>query len=322
MLVLPSSMEHLTPAYQAMLERYRSLKFLPLLPELNGVKIELRRFQGWADYLRTMEGQYARLLLVDLDVVFQRNPFAMPLEAGVALHLFAEWHGLKIGQCEVHRTWFNGCAGRRSGVFIPQQVAKSYYIHDRICAGSTFGTVEAMQVYLDLMTESLQASNWKCNDQAMHIHLYYSGLLHEKLAQAGLGSARLVPNAEALLGTVGTTPVVRINEWGEILNERGQVQHIVHQFKRHDKLSEIVRQRYGWISPPGQPNTAFKVPELVESGVKPVRGWYHQFTSQQAPTEDKAELKQYILPMVSKATCNPLKQLCSCRYPDCQWHYE
>jgi hypothetical protein len=96
-----------------------------------------------------------------------------------------------------------------------------------------------MALYFELMAESLEEAGWKCNDQATYIHLYYSGTLALKLDRHGLGVVELVSNEDAEhIGTVGTTPLVRINAGGETLSENGEVQAIVHQFKRHEKLKK------------------------------------------------------------------------------------
>ncbi len=251
------------------------------------------------------------------------------MDSGVELHYFAEWRGLKIGQCNVHMRWFNGCASSKA---IAANVSEAYMPLDRICAGSIYGTVAAMQVYLDLMAEQLKSSGWGCNDQAMHIHIYYSGLLDEELKKKGLGKVHLVPNEDALLGTVGTTPLVRFNEWGEMLNENGQVQHAIHQFKTHARLSEIVWMRYGWVMPVGVKNAIPSVPELVEEvkvdaaaptpEPEPEKHAYHHPPNTTDSELAKVELKRYLLSNVSSETCNGGGVLCSCRHHDCQLHYE
>ena len=326
-LVPPTFMEEILPGFRALMQRYPSLEFIPSLPEVGGVHVVLRRFQGWSEYLKTLTGQYDKVLGSDLDVVFQRNPFAMPMHTGVELLYFAEWRGLKIGQCSVHRKWFNGCASSQSGTFIPSNVSADYNHRDRICAGSIYGTARAMQIYLDVMTEQLKGSNWACNDQAMHIHIYYSGLLDASLSAAGVGEAYLVANDEALLGTVGTTPLVRFNEWGEMLNEKGQVQHAVHQFKTHARLSEIVWKRYGWLAAVGTNNPIPAVPELVEEpseteGAEGESNVHRYHAGKQQDDDEKAELKRYLLANASQETCQEEDSLCSCRHHDCQLHYE
>jgi hypothetical protein len=343
-LVPQNSLDEISPPFRALMQRYPTLELIPALPDLGGVNVVLGRFKGWSEYLKKLPDRYDKVLASDLDVVFQRNPFAMPMDPGVELLYFAEWRGLKIGQCSVHGKWFDGCASSNT---ISHNVSAAYKPLDRICAGSTYGTARAMQVYLDVMAGELSASNWKCNDQAMHIHIYYSGLLDEQLRKSGIGSTYLVPNDEALLGTVGTTPMVAFNEWGEMLNEKGQVQHAIHQFKTHARLRELVVMKYGWLAPVGRPDAIPPIPELVEeskakqgsggegdeeerdaassgtgTGAGEGKHAYHHPHAAATVADKAGELKRYQLPSVSNASCNAEGILCSCRYHDCQIHYE
>ena len=332
-LVPPAFLEQINPGFRALMERYPSLELIPILPEISGVSVVLARFKGWAEHLKAKAAQYDKVLISDLDVVFQKSPFTMPMDSGVELLYFTEWRGLKIGQCGVHRSWFSGCVNSQA---ITQDQYDSYKFLDRICAGNVFGTTAATQVYLDLMTESLKSSRWGCNDQAMHIHLYYSSLLREALKKSDIGKVYLVPNEEALLGTVGTTPLVRFNEWGEFLNDAGQVQHVVHQFKQHPRLSEIVWRRYGWFRAVGDKDAIPPPPEVVEEGkeyvdmASKIEGDHtdhanHPHTHGLPPPGaevEKQELKRYILVNVTEESCNGDGLLCSCRNHDCQLHYE
>ncbi|OJD21542.1 hypothetical protein ACJ73_07115 [Blastomyces percursus] len=66
------------------------------------------------------------------------------------------------------------------------------------------------------MAAELMWSKYECNDQAIHIHIFYSKLLDVKF------QASMVPNEEALFGTVGTTPIVNFNEWVGVEREWGR----------------------------------------------------------------------------------------------------
>ena len=136
----------------------------------------------------------------------------------------------------------------------------------------------------------------------MHIHIYYSSTLETNLRAKGFGGVRLVPNEDALLGTVGTVPMVTYNEWGEILNERGEVQYAIHLYKQHWRLKEIVTKRFGWMADVGS-----RVP-TVENLVESDDGGDEAY-------------KQFILPGVSTETCTEDESLCSCVNSDCQIHY-
>lgn len=341
-IIVPQSLfEDLPPGFKALMKRYPSLKFVAALPEIEDVAVVLRRFQGWSDFLNLHATQYEKVLACDLDVVFQRNPFGMEMKPDTELLYFAEWRGLKIGQCSVHVSWFNQCGSEESGSFISQQQSLGYMHKDRICAGSVYGTARAMKVYLDTMAAQLKLSSYHCNDQAMHIHIYYSDLLDRELRSNGIGKTELVPNDEALFGSVGTTPMVTFNEWGEMLNEKGKVQYGVHQYKTHTLLSDIVWRKFGWYAEVGQNGSIPTVARLTEVKTQQRLGSESHDDQQgdEKPTHidsdhdlrharnekedaDVPSYKQYRLLNVSESTCGSHSSLCSCKYEDCQVHYE
>ncbi|KAL2364682.1 hypothetical protein RJZ56_002346 [Blastomyces dermatitidis] len=290
--------------FKALLERYPSLEFVGVLPETDA-PIVMRRFQGFANFVGGVPTAWDKILVCDLDVAFQRNPFNMEMGSGTELLYFAEWRGLKIGQCKVHVGWFDACA--RS--YMSQNQAESYKSLDRLCAGSTYGTAMAMAVYLRTMAAELMWSKYECNDQAIHIHIFYSKLLDTKLTQAGLGHASMVPNEEALFGTVGTTPIVNINEWGEALNERGDVQYAVHQYKTHRRLSEIIWKRYGWITEV-KGKAVHSVPDLIED-----TEWSKEMST------GSGKLARFKLGSATSELCAGEGTMCSCKYEDCQMDY-
>lgn len=300
----PEFAEDLPDTFKALLERYKNLEIIGSLPVNITDWVMLNRFIGWSRLLGEVESSYDKVLVADLDIVFQRNPFSMPLNDDVGLLLFAEWSGFKIGQCKWHDSWFQGCSNTTQGAFITEEQHASYGHLDRICAGSTYGTAHAIAAYLDLMTSELARSNYECNDQAIHIHLFYSGKMQETLRAQSVGDVQLVPNAESLFGTVGTNPFVRYNEWGEMVNDLDQVQVAVHQFKHHRLLADMARRKYGWQTKLGGPS---HTPPLLEVN--------------KTFTEAKpAELAQFLLVGVGNGTCENSTTLCSCRWDDCQFH--
>jgi len=294
--------QNLAPSFKALEHRYPALHFIGILPYIENAPAVITRFPGWSGYVESVYTKYDKILTCDLDVVFQRNPFNMPLNPDVELLYFAEWRGFKIGQCGIHMQWFDWCANAPGGPYITYEQIETYKPLDRICAGSVYGTARAMHVYLTTMATELAGTNHECNDQAMHIHLYYSSILETNLRAKGFGGVTLVPNEDSLLGTVGTTPMVTYNEWGEILNERGEVQYAIHQFKQHWRLSEMVWRRFGWMGAVG--STVPTVANLVES-------------------DDGGDevYKRFMLSGTSTETCTEDASLCSCRDSDCQFHY-
>jgi hypothetical protein len=207
---------------------------------------------------------------------------------------------------------------------------------DRICAGSVYGTARAMSVYMDTMATSLLNSAYQCNDQAMHIHIYYAGVLEGNLRAHGLGGVYLVPNEEALFGSVGTTPMVSYNEWGEILSEKGEVQVAVHQYKTHSLLSDIVWRRYGWLAEVGRMGAVPEIPALVvvegeddekkededEDGAENDNGNEPELRLVRHEEGKEKSLMQYRLTEGKQNTCGSLSSLCSCKYEGCEVHYD
>lgn len=348
-IVVPSYLaQDLAPSFKALQHRYPTLNFVGGLPYIENIPVVLTRFQGWADYLELMYTKYDKVLTCDLDIVFQRNPFNIPLKPDVELLYFTEWRGLKIGQCMFHMQWFNWCTDAPGGPYITSEQIEAYKPLDRICAGSVYGTARAMHVYMDTMATELAGTDHQCNDQAMHIHLYYSSILETNLRAKELGGVTLVPNEDSLLGTVGTTPMVTYNEWGEILNERGEVQYAVHQYKHHWRLREIVQKRFGWMADVGSavPDVADldevedrldeegKFEGNEEEGTdsdqddnsvsKHLRAHKHSAHSHSSNWQEAGgePYKQFILVNVSIETCKEDDSLCSCINDDCQIHYE
>jgi hypothetical protein len=239
------------------------------------------------------------------------------MKRGVGLLYFGEWRGMKIGQCGIHMRWFAGCTKTPDTPYITEEQIASYVPLDRICAGSTYGTAGAVAVYLQMMADELFRSNYQCNDQALHTHLFYSGLLEARLMKAGVGRPWLVPNEEALFGTVGTTPFVPFNEWGEILNEVGEVQVGIHQYKHHRALTAIVLKRYGWMADVANSKVP-PIPVLQEQNDNtPKNG------TDQTPDSPKQiqHMPRYRLD-ASPETCKVESSLCSCKFGNCQFNYE
>jgi hypothetical protein len=305
------------PGFRTLMNRYPSLSFVGALPDSDTIPTVLRRFQGFSSIVGgSPQEAYSNVLLCDLDVFFQQNPFTLSdfMPDGVELLYFAEWRGLKIGQCNVHLRWFDACATAPGWPYISLEQSESYKPLDRICAGSTYGSSRAMAVYLRTMDAEMRRSKYQCNDQAVHTHIFYSRLLDAKLSQAGFGKVELVPNADALLGTVGTTPMVRFNHWGEILNEKGEVQVAVHQYKTHHILTKLVWKKYGWVRElEGTGDDLGKVPDLRED---------NQWTEEVKEGNDEALLLRYKLGDATKADCEEEEKLCSCKYEDCQMDYK
>lgn len=197
---------------------------------------ERYRFLVWLRYLTSKSKSnnvynyqnYDIIFNSDLDVLVQRDPFDIKFQDGLAV--FKEYSQMKIKDCEIHLNWFQEAHDYWGDV-------SSYFAKQRICAGTTMGTSIEYMEYLYRMVEIM--NECICNDQATHIHLVYSNQLGISITQF---DTEVGP-----VGTIGTTPVVKYNEFGEILNDVGQVYRVVHQFKRHRVLSRMIQQRFAYF---------------------------------------------------------------------------
>lgn len=168
------------------------------------------------------------------------------------------------------------------------------------------------------MAEKLSRAQYRCNDQAMHQHLFYSGKLDSALSDKGLGRTQILATENGPLGTLGTTPMVAFNAWGEILNEANEVYVVVHQFKRHKILRDMIRRKYRWSAPAGV-NQSPPIPALEIDET-----WSAQEQSRIAQ-QGKGE-KDIFVPRwrlkEQPQTCKSEENLCSCKdfqSPTCQF---
>lgn len=300
---------HPPAGMKAILNRHPNLELLGTLPQPAGHEKEINsnRFIAWQEFLDHHRGKYGSILNSDLDVAFQRNPFSIPIGSGEGVVFFNEWSGLSIGNEQINSGWTGGCNnGHMSGEFVSKTVSDTYMDKDIICAGNTYGTVKGMAVYYKMMVDGIQKSKYECNDQAYHYHIAYSGELQQKLESASAGNLTIMRDRATLLNPIGTTPYVRWNEWGEVLNDEGTVIVAAHQFKWHPRLLDIFSGRFGWRAPPGS--------QLAESPV------YRYDDEWQSKNPDRLPRTRIV--NLLPGMCTKKDEMCSCRYEDCQsGHY-
>lgn len=85
------------PGFHTLMDRYPSLSSVGALPD-SDLPTVLHRFQRFSSMLSgDPEKKFSNVLLCDLDVIFQRNLFALSqiMSNGVELLLFAEWRASK-----------------------------------------------------------------------------------------------------------------------------------------------------------------------------------------------------------------------------------
>lgn len=191
------------------------------------------RFLFYRDYLRT-HMEYTHIMLTDVrDVIFQENPFSwFGQKQGV--FCFEEASGLTIGESPANSRMVREVFGA-SGL---AQVG-----HRQVsCAGITFGTRVPLLLYLQSFLDlALCAKNlWPCSGSDQGIHNY---IIH----QIGIPTLQLVNN-EGPVFTMGCVPrkQIRQNSLGQVINHKGTVYPILHQYDRFKDLALP-------LNPPGPP---------------------------------------------------------------------
>lgn len=169
---------------------------------------------------------YDQIMITDVrDVWFQRDPFAwMHGEEGV--FCFEEILGRTIGNCPSNSEMIREAVGpKRASLVSDCQVS---------CAGVTFGTRNAMLLYLrkfcELAFTAYRPKTSTGSDQGVH-----NWIVHRE----GIQGLRLLNN-EGPVNTMGLyqTEAIRTDGLGHVVNAVGDVQPVLHQY---DRFPSIVR---------------------------------------------------------------------------------
>lgn len=288
-----------SPSIKLLLKRHPYLKFVENLDDFypQWPKV-LTRFIAWRNYTEAYGHKYSKLILSDLDIIYQRDPFTMPLE-DKSMIVYAEWHGMPIIDDPWNLAWITQCT--QNG-FLQREDVAGYLDKPILCDGNTYGTMDAMQAYLDVMASGMINAQGQCNDQGYGFHIVYSGMLERALTKVG-ASLKVQQSPNSLFGVVGTAPYVRFNEWGEIMNDEGSVMTAVHQFKHHRRLTDLVNEKFGWQGPFGDdplPGPTYAIDEAYNLA-------------------HPDEFMHDVVTNVQPGACSG-DSLCSCKFEDCQSH--
>jgi hypothetical protein len=170
-------------------------------------------------FLKEHGAKYQNIFLTDVrDVIFQGDPFGFPI---TGLTGFEEKEGVSIKEQSSNRAWILGTFGPE--VF--------EYLKDKsiICAGTTYGPVDAMLTYLDAMVSTIFKQNGSNNDQGVHNFVIHTGLVT---------NVTVYQNNDGPVLNIGIEDTVRLNNTREILNLRNQVPPVVHQYDRHYAIAK------------------------------------------------------------------------------------
>jgi len=213
---------------------------------LGGNKQKLIRYYGALEYLQQHSDRHARsrVMLADSrDVIFQRDPFSIPADAGRPLDVFLEDYFRTYANSGINQGHVLPCFGR-------QEVGRVLLSPPRpvSCSGVTLGAYAAVVDYLEKMWTEMRRPRYSAtclqHDQAFHNWLLYTGQL---------SPVRAFTNEEGPVTTIGWPEHLYRDRFGRVLNRRGELVHVVHQFDRRKRLVASLGRRYALIERPERP---------------------------------------------------------------------
>jgi len=198
-------------------------------PELmEEASIHVRRYPLYRMFLQQQGSVFQRVLFTDVrDVVFQREPFAYQFPDADLWFVFED-QSMTIGKCAINSLWTREVFG--------EEVLKGLSRCKISCSGTVYGTYAGIMDYLDAMISEFIARRVTHHDQAVHNYLIHTGVLsryHVFSNEAG-PVLTLHHRARAL----------KTNARRELLNDKGDVALLVHQYDRDLVLSWRIQARY------------------------------------------------------------------------------
>lgn len=190
------------------------------------------RYYLYLGFLRQGTAPFEHVMITDVrDVLFQRDPFDYAWGRG--LHCALEDERMTIGSCPFNSRWVRGHMGDEALAAVSGQTIS--------CSGTTVGDHDSMLGYLEHMTgHFLPFAGGECMggfDQGVHNVLIHTGQLSD---------VTLHENGEPILTLGYYAGEPSVNAAGEVLNDRGEVAHVVHQYDRKPELFRHVREQFAW----------------------------------------------------------------------------
>ena len=162
------------------------------------------------------------------DVLFQRDPFAIPLDGDLAVFLEPELS--TIGYEPFNRRWIRNLYG--------PSVLRELEHHTPTCSGTTMGTGTGMRRYLSAMVGELPRHNRPLgsHDQGIHNFLVRNGRLDP---------ARIYGNGDGPVLTMSLgLKIPPMDPAGRLLNNDRLPVPVLHQYDRHPDLAPALMERF------------------------------------------------------------------------------
>ena len=160
------------------------------------------------------------------DVLFQGEPFKGMTDA--PQRFFLKYHTVTIGTQPGNANWVRNAYGESALARIA-----AYRVS---CSGVTFGTTAGMLAFLRAVTGELtrvtpQIAGLDGYDQGVHNYLIWTG---------AFPAAELLENSRGPVLTMHGAPLeeFRRDDRGRLLDERGEIIPVLHQYDRHPALQK------------------------------------------------------------------------------------
>ncbi len=199
---------------------------------LNGI-IVFYRFKLFYDFINERRSDYDMVLTADIrDVFFQRDLFKLCDASKPFLGIALE--DKLIGECPFNTTWI------RNGY--DEETYRAIKDKNAICMGTIWGTCSEFLRFIGEIIHELEtgkAAGKIVNDQGSgNVILHTSG----KFDDVMLPSA----NDDGCVMTIGETDskALHTDSSGNVLNGKGQIAAVIHQYDRQPAILDIVVKKY------------------------------------------------------------------------------
>ncbi len=190
------------------------------------------RWKLYEDYLNENDGKYKLVLTADIrDSIFQKDIFKLYENYKTFLGIAKE--DLYLSE-DMNREWLETAYG--------VDIAKSLRNKRIFCLGTLWGTVDKFKEASDMLWKKLN-SKWstklKVADQSVFNYLIYAEhFLSDYLV--------LSDNERGPVMTIGPThnKYITFDSYDNILNEKGEVASIVHQYERKPYITRKIYKKY------------------------------------------------------------------------------
>lgn len=211
-------------------EALRAEGAIPIEVALEGVpetwSYNVVRYRLFAEQLAGCDAR--RVILSDSrDVIFQRDPFA-GLDCEDSVHLFEEHPDKPIAKCIWTQSWLR----YRYGDAALPPIADRPVICSGVVIGSTRRVADFVRLVAAEILPSLKATNYMAG--------YDQGVVNVQAYSGRFGGLVLHPWAGASVVHLGNAPseAVRVGHDGQVLNLKGEIAALAHQYDRHPGVAE------------------------------------------------------------------------------------